>query len=191
LLVWNGLVDAEPARRHVVALGRKGVGYKQVADAAGVATSTIGAVLARTKLKLRRRTADRILGVTTEAAADHAVVSAAKTWRLVEKLRARGFTKGEIATTLGREKPALQVGRRRVLVKTAHAIAKLEASDVEPRPSRLRRRALRPGERCDACEGFAYRRPPGATCRRCGEAWAPEVIAIEAPAGGSSLGSIE
>ncbi len=119
-LVWNGLVDAAPARRHLRKLSRRGVGYKQVADSACVSRTSVAKVLAGTKRQLRADSARRILEVTAEAIADHATVPAKRVRRLLRKLLEEGFTQSELATRLGSKAktPALQVGKSRVLAST-------------------------------------------------------------------------
>lgn len=131
-LVWNGLVDAAPARRHLRKLSRRGVGYKQVADAADVARSIAAAVLNGSKRKMRAATERRILEVTADAIADHATVPADRIRKLTRKLLDEGFSKAEIARRLGYKAPALQIGLRgRVLAKTALRFERFYRSVME------------------------------------------------------------
>jgi hypothetical protein len=124
-LVWNGLVDAKPARAHLRRLSRRGVGYKSVADAADVGQTTVSEILSGAKRRIRCQAAKRILAVTAEAVADHAVVDGRATWKLLDELLARGVRKAEIARRLGMLTPALQIRRARVLARTAYAVARL------------------------------------------------------------------
>lgn len=145
-LVWNGLVDARRARRHLRALSRKGVGYKSVADAADVGHTVLAEVLAGRKRQIRRQTEKRVLEVTTEAIADHALVPAAGVWRLLDRLLEEGFTKTELARRLGYAGPALQIGRKRVLARTAHRLERFYReimTDATPRVHRLARSGKR------------------------------------------------
>lgn len=122
----NGIVPAKKARRRILELARKGVGYKQVADASGVAETIVSEIRTGRKTRIRANTERAILGVTAEAMADHALVDAAPTWRRIERLIDEGgFTKSEIARRLGKKTPALQIGRVKVLAKTALAIEKM------------------------------------------------------------------
>lgn len=187
LLVWNGLVDAAPARRHLRALSRKGVGYKTVGDACDVSKTTLFEVLAGRKTKIRAHTLRRILEVDAGARADHATVPAAATWKKIDALLAKGFKKGELARRLGRKTAALQIRRTRVLAKTAHEVERFAASS--PAPRRLSRK-LPTGKRCTECEGLANRRPRSG-CPLCGEPWAPEAVELEVPTSGSSLGALD
>lgn len=128
--VWNGLVSAARVRRHLAKLSRRGVGYKQVADAAGVASSTLGDVLFGGQERIMRRTERRVLDVTVEAAADNAPVPAERTWKLIRKLLAEGFTKTELAKRLGSraKAPALQIRTDRVQARTALRIERFYKS---------------------------------------------------------------
>jgi hypothetical protein len=125
LLVWNGLVDAAPVRRHLRKLSRKGVGYKSVADAADVGRTALVELLSGRRRQIRKQAERRILAVTVEAIADHGIVDGAATWKLVDELIARGLRKGEIAQRLGMQRAALQLGKERVLARTAYAVARL------------------------------------------------------------------
>lgn len=121
---WNGLVDAGPARLHLEALSRAGVGYKTAADAASVARSVVARIRTGERLKVRARTAKRLLSVTPDARADSSHVPAGPTWRLIRQLLRQDFTKARIARELGVGR-ALQFNRRRVLARTALAVEKL------------------------------------------------------------------
>jgi predicted transcriptional regulator len=139
-LAWNGLVEAAPARRHIKKLSRQGVGYKAVADAAGVAISVVAKIRAGTKKKVRAETEKRILEVDADAIADHALIPAGPTWELLNALLERGYTKTELGRRLGSKAkvPSLQVGKVSILAKKAakvrkmyEAILKEEAAAVE------------------------------------------------------------
>lgn len=124
---WNGLVPAEPVRVHLGRLSRQGVGYKSAADAAGVSRSTVGAILAGRRTQLRAQAAKRLLAVDREAVADHALVPAVRTWRLIEQLLKEGFTKTELARRLGSSAraPALQLRRDYVTAVNASKVERL------------------------------------------------------------------
>ena len=122
---WNGVVDAAPARAHLLKLGRQGVGYKSVAAAASVAVSVVAKIRSGERVQVRASTARRILGVTADARADASTVPAGPTWRRIRQLLEEGYTKGRIARELGAQRPALQLGRRRVLASTAVRVERL------------------------------------------------------------------
>jgi hypothetical protein len=121
----NGLVGAAPARQHLLKLRRLGVGYKSAAASASVATSIVAKILSGERTRVRAQTARRILAVDRTALADAAVVPAAATWRRVEWLVEQGFTKARISREIGQGGRALQIGRRRVLARTAMRIEQL------------------------------------------------------------------
>lgn len=124
---WNGLVPAKSARAHIRKLGKQGVGYKSVAEASGVATSMIFAILSSRKRRIRARTERRILAVTKEAIADRALVSSANTWRLIGRMLDEGYTKSAIARMLGStaKTPALQIGKFTCTARTASKVERL------------------------------------------------------------------
>jgi len=121
----NPLVDAAPVRRHIRKLAKAGLGRHTIADASNVRANTIHDILRGQKRHVRKQSAQRILGVTLEAIADHATVSAKKTWRRIATLLEEGFTKAELARRLGYRRPALQLGRERVLARTAFRVERL------------------------------------------------------------------
>ena len=123
----NPLVPADGARAHLRKLSKAGVGYKTVADAAGVAASVVAKITAGQRTRIRKRTADRILAVTPGCAADGALVPAGPTWKRIRWLLDEGFTMSWLARRLGsRAKvPALQIGKKRVKASTALRVEKL------------------------------------------------------------------
>lgn len=124
-LVWNGLVDAKPARKHLRSLSRRGVGYKTVADASDTAKTTLQKIMSGEKKRIRKRTSDAILEVDLEAVADHGLVPAGPTWEMLRRLQTEWLTAGALAQELGCQKPALQIGRTRVLARTEMKVRRL------------------------------------------------------------------
>lgn len=122
---WNGIVDAAPAAANIFLLSRQGVGYKSVADAAGVSRSIVAKIRSGERKHIRAATARRILAVTADARADASTVPAGPTWRRVRLLLEEGYTKARLARELGAQTPALQLGRRRVLAITAVRVERL------------------------------------------------------------------
>lgn len=133
-LVWNGLVSTRRARKHLAVLSAAGVGYKTVGAACDVGHTVLAEIISGRKRKIRQSTEARVLSVTAEAIADHALVDAGPTWALLNELVARGFTRAEIAQRLGFTTLALQFRRNRVLARTALAVGKLYRSlgDASP-----------------------------------------------------------
>lgn len=124
---FDRLVDAARVERHLRKLSRRhGIGLRTVADVAGVARSSLNAIVAGRKVKLREQTAARILAVTKDAIGGEAtLVSAASTWKLIAKLLAAGFTRGAIARRLGHKTAALQMRKDRITARTRERVARL------------------------------------------------------------------
>lgn len=121
---WNGLVSTSAARSHLRKLSRQGVGYKSVAEAAGVAKTILQEILFGNRKKIRRRTEQKILSVTKAAIADGALVSAEVTWKRIQWMLDEGYTKKAIAQMLG-YKRALQIGKFAVTARTASRVERL------------------------------------------------------------------
>ena len=122
------LVDAGPARAHVLALSQRGMGYKMVAECAGVSLSVMQRIRSGERKQLRAHTARRILAVeyAVEALGDGALIDAGPTWKLLDELIGGGYTKTQLATwLLGRPALALQIRRDRITAATALKVRKL------------------------------------------------------------------
>lgn len=121
---WNGLVDAGPARAHLLSLSRAGVGRRAVAAASDVAITVIQKVRSGEKTLIRARTERRLLAVTADMASDRALVKPGRTYQRIKHLvEQEGFSKAEIARRLGYATPALQFNRHRM---TARNVARVE-----------------------------------------------------------------
>ena len=81
---FRGLVSAARALAHIKKLSAGGVGYKAVADAAGVSRSVVSRLLWGDKRFLRVPTEAAILSVDREALADRALVPAGPTWEKIK-----------------------------------------------------------------------------------------------------------
>lgn len=124
-LVWNGLVPATRARNRLRKLSERGVGYKAVAAACDVGSTTLLKIVSGEKRKIRKRTHDAIMAVDDGAAADHALVPADRTWRMLRELETEFFTKAAVARLLGYRSRALQIGRKRVTARTQFRVERL------------------------------------------------------------------
>jgi cytochrome P450 len=115
------VVAARSSRTHLKTLSRQGVGYKSVAVAADVSHTVLADILRGHKHQLRAQSARRVLAIDRDALADGALVPAGRTWRLLRRLLAEGFTKTELARRLGSKAktPALQFKSRFILANTA------------------------------------------------------------------------
>ncbi len=119
---WNGIVPAERARQHLLALSAEGVGRRAVADATDLGETILCEIRAGKKKNIRARTEKLILAVTKEMALDGALVPAASTWKLLNELIADGITRGYIANRLGARTKALQLSKKRVTVRHAYQV---------------------------------------------------------------------
>lgn len=126
---WNGIVDAAPARAHLVRLSHAGIGRRQVMALTGVGDTVLHEVKIGKKLRIRKRTERLILGVMDIDAnkAGSTLIDAAGTWRLLDKLLVEGFTKTRLAAELGYQgnPPALQISRDRVTVTNSRKVRAL------------------------------------------------------------------
>lgn len=121
---WNGLVSAKNAREHILYLSRFGIGYKTVADVAGITTSTIFKIRQGKRKQLRAENEKAILAIDETALPDSAIIPAKTTWVQIRWLLREGFTEKELATRLGYKNGVLQIGKERVTAKTAMKIEK-------------------------------------------------------------------
>jgi hypothetical protein len=138
------LVDAQRVRTHLHRLSAAGIGYKAVADIAGVSKTNLMKIRGGGKTQLRKSTALRVLAVTKDAAGDATLVDAAPTWKLIGKLLRQGFTKGALALRLGRKRPALQLRRDKITAKTRQRVARLYR-EIMGEPSATTAAPARPG----------------------------------------------
>jgi hypothetical protein len=122
---WNGLVSADAARKHLAELRYQGVGRRAVNLATDVSDTVLQDIIAGRKQRIRARTARLILAVDANAAQDGAYICARRTGRLVHELLTEGFTKARISAEIGQDGRALQLGRKRVTVRSAGAIDRL------------------------------------------------------------------
>lgn len=144
---WQPFVDADPVRQHVAQLRAAGLGWKRIADAAGVSHGGMTKLLYGLEgrppsQRVRHETAARLLAVTTDTVehAPGAIVDAAATWRRIEGLVALGYPLAWIARQIGQQR-ALQIRSDQVLARTARAIAQLaEQIGDRPGPSNRARR---------------------------------------------------
>lgn len=163
------LIDAQPARDHVRQLTATGLGWKRVAELAGVNDSTLGNLLygragrgpAR---RIRRDTAARLLAVTAVPVADGAYVNAAGTQRRLQALVTLGWSQSELARQLGMFPTnfTIMLSRDLVTARRARAARALyeELWDQLPAPqTRTQRSGVTRARRHAAAQGWL---PPAA-----------------------------
>lgn len=119
-------VPTGAALRHIDLLRSQGIGYRQVAHLAGVATSQVGDIISGRSSRIRRETEAKILAVSAEPAGA-ALVDAAPTWVLVNRLLAAGVTKCRIgqAVTGNPNAKSLQLHSSKVLWRSHRAVVAL------------------------------------------------------------------
>jgi len=79
------------------------------------------------RLRIRARTARKILAVTTDHRADHSFVPAEPTWVLIRRLLREGYTKRALARLLGYKSPAIQFRKTRVTARSAQRVLALHS----------------------------------------------------------------
>lgn len=137
-------IPSDEVRRHIAALAEQGIGLRAISDA----TDVPRVALKRWQLgqpTIRRSIAEKILATDATIIADHALVDATETRRLLRALVHEGYAGGRVSLLLGNQIPALQYKADRVLAKTALRVRKLydaltaEADDA-PAPLSMRER---------------------------------------------------
>lgn len=137
------LVDAGETRRHVHNLMDAGLGPLTIAKLSGVSTGGLSKLIygdytrgTPPTRRIRPATRDRLLAVKVTDAIGDQRVDAGSTWRRIDTLIARGWTKTAIARAIGQRGPALQLGRRLVHARNARAVEALLDQPVPPRQDR-------------------------------------------------------
>lgn len=137
--VWDGLVPADRARKHLLDLQAKGVGTRSIAAACSVGRTALKKILDG-KEKIRFGTEKQILSVNAAALADGAPVDATEANQLITAMLLRGFKKNELARLLGStaKTPSLQLGEEPTMTlanseKVKRLARKIESGDVAPK----------------------------------------------------------
>lgn len=136
---YNGLVDASKAREHILMLSRQGVGRRSVADAASVNCTVVFLIRSGARTKIRAQTEKRILAVDADAATGKSLISSLATWKLLDELLNRGFTRCQLAAWMGYSSPAIQFKRGKPI--TAQSAAKVRRMFELLNAGKLRRAA--------------------------------------------------
>jgi transcriptional regulator with XRE-family HTH domain len=106
---WNGLVDATPAREHILALMAQGMGLKQIVKVSGVSSGAFSKLIYGSLNRSGERapsrritpaTAERVLAVKLQLA-DNARIPSLGAARRLQALVALGWSQHKIATRLG------------------------------------------------------------------------------------------
>jgi len=121
----NGYTDASEARAHLQWLSGQGVGRRAVYAASDVGQTILQEIKIGKRLRIRERTARKILAVTPELArADHALIPAGPTWRLLNDLIGRGYTKTFLAKRMGFS-AAIQFRKDLITARNASRVERL------------------------------------------------------------------
>lgn len=148
------LFDNTEAREHLQWLSANNVGWRTVHQQTGLSQTAIRNIRLGRSRRSRRETIDAILAVGTHNRADHALVDAGPTWRLIQDMLRYGHTKTYIAGRLGSsaKRPALQIRPDFVRQSTADAVVELHAQLVgtERELMRVRRAEARQRQREEA-----------------------------------------
>jgi hypothetical protein len=146
----NPVVSAEPARQHLRALSRHGVGYKTVAKVAHVAASVLLGIRRGCRKNCRAATERAVLAVDRTAVHGTTNIDAGPTWNLINKLLRDGYSKAQLAAWLGLKTPALQLHHERITAINAAKIRRMH-DDVQAgrlsRPTAARQWRRSPDER--------------------------------------------
>lgn len=135
---WDGLVPADRARAHLLALSAAGIGRRNVAAACSVSPSLIKKIMRGERTQVRKSTEAQILSVDSGALADYSTVPRGPVMERIASLRRLGFSAAEIARVLGSRDRHLRIGQRtRIQLRKAAAVEKLmkrvEKGEVTPR----------------------------------------------------------
>lgn len=136
------MVDAVFAEMHLTALRGQGVGYRQAARLAGLCDRLVSDIRSGRRTRIRADTQTRILGVRPVLAHGQSITGW-RSWRLIDSLKREEFTQGAIAQMLGNRHPSLQLGKKRMRVRSAlrvRAVWNRQVNDEEAPEGRHDRR---------------------------------------------------
>jgi hypothetical protein len=127
---WKPFTDAEPIRAHLRHLMSEGVGWKRIAQYAGLPQSTVQAILygrnKRAVQQVRIATAEAILAVRPQAwltEPDNKVIDPTGTRRRLEALACRGYSCLRVGEAIDVWPETIRGWLRGVMVKAKHARA--------------------------------------------------------------------
>jgi len=133
------LVSSIAARKHLLKLSAKGIGYKAAADAASVSRSVTGRILWGTRPQIRRSTSERLLAVNLDAVADGARVPSGPTLAILRGLINDGYTKTQLAAWLGSKAKVPTLQMKGPFVTAANA-SKVQRLSILIEQGKLRRK---------------------------------------------------
>jgi hypothetical protein len=125
---WQPFVDAQPAREHVLALVEQGMSWKRTADLAGIAASTVSALLygkpgKQPPTRIRPQTATALLAVreALDSRTDMDRVDCSGTRRRIQALVAAGWSITKLGAEIGITTANMHGSMRRAQVSAATA----------------------------------------------------------------------
>jgi hypothetical protein len=121
----NHVVPSNAARAHLLKLSNIGIGRRTVAQASGVSATILHSIRQGNRPNIREDTERRILAVAVTCHADHALVDAAPSWRLLNELIDDGYSRKLLALWLGAKTPALQIRKDYITAANAHKVQRL------------------------------------------------------------------
>lgn len=102
---WNPLHSSAHVRAHLMHLQRQGMGWRTIADRAGVARSVVARLLrydtSKPAARVRAETAEKLLAVTIDQIADGTLVDILGTTRRLQALIAIGHMQKDLAERIG------------------------------------------------------------------------------------------
>ena len=121
----RNIVSAEAARDHIAKLAAEGIGYREVVASSGVAKSIVLAIKNGSRSRIRANTERAILAVEPKPQGDNSLIPAAPTWRILNELIGRGFSRAQLGRWLGYKHPSIQFNKHRIIAKTAMRVERL------------------------------------------------------------------
>ena len=122
----NFMVSAELCREHLRDLAEKGLGYRAISDASGIAWAQIRMIRSGKLKHIRERTERMLMRVDETAVADYGKISSERTRKMVDEIRRMGYTLAAIGRMLGHT-DAQFYHRRKVTARTQMRVEKLYA----------------------------------------------------------------
>lgn len=117
--------DADQTRHHLDFLREHGYGLESVAKLAGISPNTVLYIRSGRQRRIRRSTADAILGITTDDRLDNQRVDKAEAVALIKRIVAAGVSHEEFAAKLGHRGGRLHITsreHRRITIRTLRKV---------------------------------------------------------------------
>jgi hypothetical protein len=99
--IRNPIVSAMRARRHLMKLKRRGIGVMVLSEASGINKRTLEKIRSGQSKNIRLLREQEILSLSELHVSDFSLIPADRVWRIVDKLKAEGFTYKQIEERSG------------------------------------------------------------------------------------------